>query len=153
MATMSHGETGKPAKRDYWFEMIAVILLGIATIGSAWCGYQASTWNGEESRQARNATDYRVEASRLFALGTQKVSYDANIGAQYADAYVSKKPGCKKFIRAPGAQGVPAGPRPVGRQGRRGRDLVRQPVRQQGVHGRAVRRYQRPRPGERRHAP
>ena len=99
MATMSQGETGKPAKRDYWFEMIAVILLGIATIGSAWCGYQASTWNGEESRQARNATDYRVEASRLFALGTQKVSYDANIGAQYADAYVSKKPGLQQFIK------------------------------------------------------
>ena len=95
----SQGADRQADKRDYWFEMIAVILLGIATIGSAWCGYQASTWNGEESRQARNATDYRVEASRLFALGTQKVSYDANIGAQYADAYVSKKPGLQQFIR------------------------------------------------------
>jgi hypothetical protein len=95
----SQGETGKPDKRDYWFEMIAVVLLGIATIGSAWCGYQASSWNGEESRQARNATDFRVEASRLFALGTQKVSYDATIGAQYAAAYVAKNPGLQQFYR------------------------------------------------------
>lgn len=98
-ASTSQGETGTRSKRDYWFEMTAVILLGIATVGSAWCGYQASTWNGEEARQARNATDHRVEASRLFALGTQKVAYDANIGAQYADAYVSKRPELQQFIK------------------------------------------------------
>jgi hypothetical protein len=90
---------GKTENRDYWFEMLAVFLLGIATIGSAWCGYQASAWSGEESRQARAATDYRVEASRLFALGTQKVAYDASIASQYATAFQSGNTALKKLIR------------------------------------------------------
>ena len=67
-------------------EMIAVLLLGIATVGTAWCGYQSSQWNGAQSDLARTASDQRVEASRLFGLATQQVSYDASSVAQYAQA-------------------------------------------------------------------
>jgi hypothetical protein len=34
-------------------EMIAVLLLGVATIGTAWCGYQASRWNKYHGEIAR----------------------------------------------------------------------------------------------------
>jgi len=68
-------------------EVLAVVLLAVATLGSAWCGYQATRWNGEEADFARQATDARVEASRQFGLATQKVAYDATMVAQYAQAY------------------------------------------------------------------
>jgi len=67
-------------------EIIAVLILGITTVGTAWCGYQASQWNGAQSDLARESSDELVEASRLFGLATQKVSYDSTIIANYAIA-------------------------------------------------------------------
>ena len=69
--------------------MLAVVLLGIATIGTAWCGYQATRWNGQEEEHARAASDLQVEAARQFGLATQQVSYDSIMVAQYAQAVVA----------------------------------------------------------------
>jgi hypothetical protein len=80
-------------------EIIAVLLLGIATVGTAWCGYQSSQWNGAQTDLAREASDERVEASRLFGLATQKVAYDANIVAQYAQAVQSGNDQLAQFYR------------------------------------------------------
>ena len=81
-------------------EVIAVVLLGIATIGSAWCGYQASRWNGEENELARDASNLEVEAARQFGLATQTVSYDSNMVAQYAQAVIAEDDGLQAFYRA-----------------------------------------------------
>jgi hypothetical protein len=80
-------------------EIVAVLLLGIATVGTAWCGYQSSQWNGQQSDLARESSDARVEASRLFGLATQKVAYDANIVAQYAQAVVQGNDALAQFYR------------------------------------------------------
>jgi hypothetical protein len=80
-------------------EIVAVLLLGIATVGTAWCGYQSSQWNGAQTDLARESSDQRVEASRLFGLATQKVAYDANIVAQYAQAVVQGDDNLAQFYR------------------------------------------------------
>jgi hypothetical protein len=80
-------------------EIIAVLLLGIATVGTAWCGYQSSQWNGAQTDYARESSDERVEAGRLFGLATQKIAYDANIVAQYAQAVVQGDDNLAQFYR------------------------------------------------------
>ncbi len=80
-------------------QMVAVLLLGIATVGTAWCGYQSSQWNGAQSDLARTSSDQRVEASRLFGLATQQVSYDASSVAQYAQAVQSDNVKLAQFYR------------------------------------------------------
>ena len=80
-------------------EMIAVLLLGIATIGTAWCGYQASRWNQEQGEIARQGSDLRVEANRQFGLATQGIVYDTNLVAQYAKAVVDGDTQLEKFYR------------------------------------------------------
>ena len=71
---------------DRLIELVAVLVLGIATVGTAWCGYQAAQWNGVQASAMTASTDARVEASRLFGLATQKASYDSSMIAQYAQA-------------------------------------------------------------------
>jgi hypothetical protein len=71
---------------DRLIEMVAVLVLGLATVGTAWCGYQAAQWNGIQATSMTASTDARVEASRLFGLATQKASYDSSMIAQYAEA-------------------------------------------------------------------
>jgi hypothetical protein len=80
-------------------EVLAVALLGVATIGSAWCGYQATRWNGEEADLARRSSALQVESARLFGLATQTVSYDSNALAQYANAYAARNENLKRFFR------------------------------------------------------
>ena len=80
-------------------EIIAVLLLGITTVGTAWCGYQSSQWNGAQSDLAREASDQRVEASRLFGVATQRISYDAGIIAKYAEASQSGNMALAQFYR------------------------------------------------------
>ncbi len=80
-------------------EFVAVILLGVATVATAWCGYQAARWNGEETDQSRAAGFASVEASRLFALATEIIAYDADVTAQYAKAVVDEDTGLQTFIK------------------------------------------------------
>jgi hypothetical protein len=87
---------GRPGRS---FEIIAVLLLGVATLGSAWCGYQAAEWNGREADEARRATDQLVEASRQFGLATQTLAYDSMVVAQYAQAGASGDERLQAFYR------------------------------------------------------
>jgi hypothetical protein len=77
--------SAKPG-RNRLLEIVAVILLGMATVGSAFSGYEATRWNSRESDLERDASTSRVEATRLFSLGTQTVVYDTTVVAQYAAA-------------------------------------------------------------------
>ena len=96
-ATTTTGRRNRRADRS--FEVIAVLLLGVATLGSAWCGYQASRWNGEENRWTARASAERVEASRLFSLATQEITYDSIIVAQYAEALAGDNEELLEFYR------------------------------------------------------
>jgi hypothetical protein len=91
------GAFGRPGSR--LIEVLAVALLGVATIGSAWCGYQATRWNGEEGDLARQSAALQVEAARQFGLATQTVSYDSNMIGQYANAAVSDNEDLMRFYR------------------------------------------------------
>ncbi len=89
-------ETARPERL---LEIVAVLLLGIATIGTAWCGYQASQWNGVQADLARESSDQRVEGARLFGLATQKFAYDASSIAQYAQAIAQGDDRLAQFYR------------------------------------------------------
>jgi hypothetical protein len=90
---------GSAEKNSGLLEVMAVVFLAVATVGSTWCAYQASQWNGEESRLARESSDERIEASRLFSLGTQKVAYDTNTIGLYAQAVADDNENLQEFIR------------------------------------------------------
>ena len=87
------------SRRERVIEIIAVMLLGVATVGSAFCGYEATQWNGEQARLVREASTDHIESSRLFSLATQIVAYDTNIVAQYAQAAAAKNEQLKAFYR------------------------------------------------------
>ena len=97
---MSQSIRSTRAARDRLTEMVAVLLLGIATVGTAWCGYQSSRWNSEQQELGRRASDERVEANRLFGLAVQTIQYDAGMIAEYAQAVVDDDSGLQRFFKA-----------------------------------------------------
>lgn len=96
-ARSSRVDAAKPPSRA--LEVVTVILLAIATLGSAWCAFQVSQWNGVETDEARASAAARIEASREFALATQTIAYDAAMVAQYASAFVDENDDLQRFLR------------------------------------------------------
>lgn len=80
-------------------EVISVALLATATVGSAWCAFQASTWGEESTRLARVSSDERVEGARKFGLATQTIAYDSNVIALYAQAVATGNESLARFYR------------------------------------------------------
>jgi len=76
-----------------------VVLLGVASIGSAWSAYQVSRWNGVETDEARVSAALRIDASREYALATQIVAYDAAAVSQYAQAIAADNDPLQDFLR------------------------------------------------------
>ena len=94
---MSEKET--TAAGDRLLQLVAVVLLGITTIGTAWCGFQAARWNGQSGDLNGVASEQRVEGSRLFGLATQRVTYDSMVVAKYAEASQAGNAELQKFYR------------------------------------------------------
>lgn len=94
------GRRGPALRGDRGIEILAVILLGIATVGSAWCGYQASRWSGEQGDLSRQASDLDIEANRLTGIATQQVAYDASVLADYAQALATEQDRLADFYRS-----------------------------------------------------
>ena len=84
---------------DRLLEVIAVVLLAVTTLGTAWCGYQSSQWSGVQSDENQRRTSHQLEANRRFALATQTFSYDSNVIALYTQAVQEKNTELAQFYR------------------------------------------------------
>jgi hypothetical protein len=62
------GERGDPsggsARRERILELGAVLLLSVTTVATAWSGYQAARWSGEQSQHFAQASATRIKAQR-----------------------------------------------------------------------------------------
>lgn len=59
------GRIEEDVQFDRWVEFISAIVLAMATIATAWCGYQAALWGGEQARFATLSTKANIESARL----------------------------------------------------------------------------------------
>lgn len=92
---------GRPSRlADRALEVLAVVLLGIATVGMASCALQSQLWSGEGERLGALAATEHPEANRLFGLATQTISYDANTVTGYAQAVRDGDEKLKQFFRS-----------------------------------------------------
>lgn len=80
-------------------EVLTVVLLAVATVGSAWSAYQVSQWNGIETDEARVAASERIDASREYAVATQIIAYDGASVSQYAEALAGDNENLQTFLR------------------------------------------------------
>jgi hypothetical protein len=62
--TREHDEAkpGVPDRRERMLELFAVLLLSLTTLATAWSGYQASRWSGEQSQSYARASTMRIHS-------------------------------------------------------------------------------------------
>ncbi len=89
--------TAKPKRRLALFEPVALVLLSLATVGTAWCSYQAATWGGV----AQRLTNVSAATSRVAAaneLQAQQVALlDVTLFSQYINARASSNEVLSRF--------------------------------------------------------
>jgi hypothetical protein len=87
----SAGERTLPLTRKKimvrWFEVITAIMLGVVAIATAWSGFQAARWDGEQAAKYVQASDLRVESARYSTQAGQVALYDTGVFNQWLNAY------------------------------------------------------------------
>lgn len=84
-----------------WSEVWATIILGLATLITAWAGYEAGKWGGNESALHAQSTMVSIEGTRLRTEAQERLLVDlalfsewinaTNVGnTQLADFYVAR---------------------------------------------------------------
>jgi hypothetical protein len=72
--TESHGSA--TTRRERVLELLAALLLALATVGIAWSGYQGARWNGRQAREYTQANTARSLANRSATSGAQDRTQD-----------------------------------------------------------------------------
>src|SRR6266702_616226 len=87
----STGQQKQPLTRqqliERWFEVVTAIMLGVVAVATAWSGYQAARWAGEESTLYAKASALRVESTRDSTLAGQLRLYDLVLVNNWINAY------------------------------------------------------------------
>jgi hypothetical protein len=70
-------------------ELFATILLALAAVATAWGGYQANRWNGEQVKATSKTNALRIEAGRAQGLSESETQIDVATFIQWANAYAT----------------------------------------------------------------
>ena len=72
---------------DERLELVATVLLSLATLATAWSGYQASRWNGEQAKAFSRASAARIESTKAANLASAQTQVDVATFTQWVNAY------------------------------------------------------------------
>jgi hypothetical protein len=86
--------------RDRWLELIAAILLALATVMSAWSAYQATRWSGVQATSFSRAGALRSESVRASTRGGQQISIDVQSFIAWVNAMGANHPREAAFLQA-----------------------------------------------------
>ena len=73
---LGHSERAPLGPHERVYELVAAVLLSLATLGIAWSGYQAAKWSGLQSRRYAQASTARAQANRASTLASQDRQQD-----------------------------------------------------------------------------
>jgi hypothetical protein len=72
-------------------ELVATALLALAAVATAWSGYQATRWNGEQTKAASRTNAIRIDAARAQGLSEAQKEVDVATFIQWVDAYANRQ--------------------------------------------------------------
>jgi hypothetical protein len=80
-------------------EGVVTVILALAAVATAWSGYQASRWHGEQAIAFSRANASRVESTRASDLANTQTEIDVATFSQWVDAYARHETRLADFYR------------------------------------------------------
>ena len=78
-------------------EMVATVLLAVAAVATAWSGYQATRWNGEQTKASSRTNAIRIDAARAQGLAQAQTQVDVATFIQWVDAFAKNETELQDF--------------------------------------------------------
>jgi hypothetical protein len=101
---MAESDSQSPRARRQWptevREIIAVFVLSVTAILTAWCGFESSKWSGEMSIQFSQASADRIRASDAASEARDAQQVDLAIYAQWVDARAAGNTQLETYVQA-----------------------------------------------------
>ncbi len=72
-------------------ELAATVLLAIATVATAWSGYQSTRWNGNQVKAGARANALRIASAKAAGLANTQTEIDVATFTQWVNAYAQKQ--------------------------------------------------------------
>ena len=72
-------------------ELAATVLLAVATVATAWSGYQSTRWNGEQSKATARANALRIDSAKAAALANSQTEIDVATFTQWVNAFAQEQ--------------------------------------------------------------
>lgn len=67
-------------------EIVATVLLALATLVAAWAGYQSTRWHSKQAEAQMSATASRIEATRIAGVANREAQIDVGLFVQWVNA-------------------------------------------------------------------
>ena len=83
-----------------WVEIVATVLLSVATVATAWSAYQSNRWNGEQAKASARGNAARIESTRASGVANRQVQIDVALFTQFIDAFAQDQTELADFYRA-----------------------------------------------------
>ncbi len=81
-----------------WRELVAVILLSVTTVLTAWSGFQATKWAGVMAISFNQASATRIEATRQEGAADRKQAIQVSLYAQWVQARASRDQALMDYV-------------------------------------------------------
>jgi hypothetical protein len=72
-------------------ELVATVLLALATVATAWSGYQSTRWNGEQVKAGGRANALRITSTKAAGLANTQTEIDVATFTQWVNAYAQQQ--------------------------------------------------------------
>lgn len=83
---------------DRRIEIIAVIIISVAAVASAWCAYESARWSSVQAASYSRANATRIESLRKSDEANRQVTIDVNLFTTYANAVSTKNDRLAAFL-------------------------------------------------------
>ena len=80
------GDSPATRPRRDWLDIMAVFVLSITAVLTAWCGFEASKWGGEMSIAFSQASSARVQATSAEGEARDARQFDLSVYAEWVRA-------------------------------------------------------------------
>ena len=81
------GSTREPEEKKKWVEPVAALLMALATLSTAWCGYQSAAWTRQSNRLMNEFNTLERRAALLTMQGTQQATIHTGMFMQALAAH------------------------------------------------------------------
>jgi hypothetical protein len=92
--------TAREVWRDERVEVVAAVLLSLATVLSAWGAYQATRWSGEQANHYAEAAALRASANAQGTIASRQIQIDVATFIAWSNAVQDEDDRLADFIQA-----------------------------------------------------